>query len=244
MFENKNVPKHSSTLNQHDPTRYFTNKIPWKKLIKRWIQHSTDSLHNNWIEKISHMLVCEHPIATTIKCKPNFNCNYHFPTDLTPIGIPIGAIIYQIMVITIQIWSDSGRSRKYSTLLTLRLHTEKSFRNLIKSNRNQIVFTMHRLILTQKGIRLDPNQSENRKYNLISVWFKTISKRFFCVQKCERECIVNVNAHIKESYKVKSLWISWGSLTVIRPHASVMINLTTAASAREAKSTGIIVEGN
>ena len=29
------------------------------------------------------------------------------------------------------------------------IHTEKSFRNLIKSNRNQIVFTMHRLIRNQ-----------------------------------------------------------------------------------------------
>ena len=54
-------------------------------------------------------------------------------------------------------------------------HTEKSFRNLIKPTRNQIVFTMHRLIWNQRDIRLVPNQSENGKYNLISSWFNKIS---------------------------------------------------------------------
>ena len=49
--------------------------------------------------------------------------------------------------------------------------TQKSFRNLIKSNRNQIVFTIFRLIWNQTDVRLVPNQSANGKYNLISVWF-------------------------------------------------------------------------
>ena len=49
-------------------------------------------------------------------------------------------------------------------------YTEKSFRNLIKFNRNQIVFTIFRLIWNQTDtVRLVPNQSENSKYNLISV---------------------------------------------------------------------------
>ena len=48
------------------------------------------------------------------------------------------------------------------------LHTEKSFRNLIKSNRNQNVLTMHRFIRNQTDVRLVTNQSENGKYNLIS----------------------------------------------------------------------------
>ena len=48
------------------------------------------------------------------------------------------------------------------------VHTEKSFLNLIKSTRNQIVFTIFRLIWIQMDVRLDPNQSENGKYNLIS----------------------------------------------------------------------------
>ena len=47
-------------------------------------------------------------------------------------------------------------------------HTEKSFRNIIKSTRNQIVFTIFRLIWIQTDVRLDPNQSEIGKYNLIS----------------------------------------------------------------------------
>ena len=41
------------------------------------------------------------------------------------------------------------------------LHTEKSFRILIISNRNQIVFTIFRLFWNQTDVR----------YNLISVWF-------------------------------------------------------------------------
>ena len=47
-------------------------------------------------------------------------------------------------------------------------HTEKSFRNLIKSTRNQIPLTIFRLIWIQTDVRLVPNQSENGKYNLIS----------------------------------------------------------------------------
>ena len=43
------------------------------------------------------------------------------------------------------------------------------FRNLVKSTRNQIAFTIFRLICIQTDIvRLDPNQSENGKCNLIS----------------------------------------------------------------------------
>ena len=40
---------------------------------------------------------------------------------------------------------------------------EKSFRNRIESNRNQIVFTIFRLIWNQTDVRLVPNQSENGK---------------------------------------------------------------------------------
>ena len=65
--------------------------------------------------------------------------------------------------------------------LSERLHTEKSFRFLIKSTRNQILFTIFLLIRNQMYVRLDPNQSENGKYNLISVWFNKISKGFLGV---------------------------------------------------------------
>ena len=43
-------------------------------------------------------------------------------------------------------------------------------RNLIKWTRNQVIFTIFRLIWNQTDVRLDPNQSENGKYNLISDW--------------------------------------------------------------------------
>ena len=42
-------------------------------------------------------------------------------------------------------------------------HTEKCFRNLFKSNRNRIVFTMHWLIWYQTDVLLVPNQSEDVK---------------------------------------------------------------------------------
>ena len=48
------------------------------------------------------------------------------------------------------------------------IHREKSFRNLIKSNQNQIVFTIFRLIWNQTEVLFDPNQSKNGKYNPIS----------------------------------------------------------------------------
>ena len=62
-----------------------------------------------------------------------------------------------------------------------KIHTEKSFRNLIKSTWNQIVFTIFRLIWIQTDVRLDPNQSENGKYNLISDWLNKIKKKILCV---------------------------------------------------------------
>ena len=46
---------------------------------------------------------------------------------------------------------------------------EKSPRHFIKSKRNQIVFTIFRMIWNQTHIRLVPKQSENGKYNPISV---------------------------------------------------------------------------
>jgi len=52
---------------------------------------------------------------------------------------------------------------------SLALHTEKTFWNLVNSNLNHIVFTIFRLIWNQTDVHLDPNRSENGKYNLISV---------------------------------------------------------------------------
>ena len=62
------------------------------------------------------------------------------------------------------------------------LHTEKSLRNLIESNWNKIVVTILWLFWNQTDVSLVPNQSENGKYNLISVRFNKISKGFLCVR--------------------------------------------------------------
>ena len=42
-------------------------------------------------------------------------------------------------------------------IMKLLLDTEKYFRNLMKSTRNQIVFTIFRLIWNKTDVRLDPN---------------------------------------------------------------------------------------
>ena len=52
------------------------------------------------------------------------------------------------------------------------VHTEKSFRIRIKLNRNQIVFTLFRLIWIQTEVRLDPNQLVN------AIWIRVDLIRF------------------------------------------------------------------
>ena len=56
---------------------------------------------------------------------------------------------------------------------------EKYFRNLIKATRNQLVFTIYRLIWIQTDVRLDPNQSEDGVAQ-ISGCFNKISEIFLC----------------------------------------------------------------
>ena len=68
------------------------------------------------------------------------------------------------------------------------LHADKSFRNLIKSTRNQIVYTIFQLLWNRTDFRLIPNQLENGIYNLISVWFDNISKKFLCVLRGFSHC--------------------------------------------------------
>ena len=97
------------------------------------------------------------------------------------------------------------------------LHTEESFRNLVKSNRNQIVFTIFWLIKSQTDVRLFPNQSVHGKYNMISVWFNKIPKRFLCVhnQSIAHEarmyfsCLA-INMMISyDDADIKSIWPQW-----------------------------------
>ena len=61
------------------------------------------------------------------------------------------------------------------------LHTEKYFRNLVKSTWNHIVFTIFRLIWNQAQVRLVSNQSVHGKYNLIwdrfnKIWWARVGK--------------------------------------------------------------------
>ena len=88
-----------------------------------------------------------------------------------------------------------------SSQVVLYLYTKKFFRNLIKSNRNQIVFTIFRLIWNQSDDRLVPSQSVHGKYNLISVWFNQITKIFLCV--CMKRKIFLI------PFKYIGIWSQW-----------------------------------
>ena len=65
------------------------------------------------------------------------------------------------------------------------VHTDKSFRNLIKSNRNQIVITIFQWIWNQTNLCLVPNPSEM----VNTTWFQFDLRRFLkdssvCAGKC------------------------------------------------------------
>ena len=60
------------------------------------------------------------------------------------------------------------------------LHTQNSFRNLIKTNQNQIVFTIFPVWFGTANGQCPfavPNPSEKGKYNRISVWLNKISNK-------------------------------------------------------------------
>ena len=80
--------------------------------------------------------------------------------------------------------SLKGTRKKDLCVCVLEPDTEKL--NFIKSTRNLIVFTIIKFIWIQMDVRLDPNQSENGKYNLISSLFNTISKRDLSVYVSEK----------------------------------------------------------
>ena len=86
------------------------------------------------------------------------------------------------------------------------MHTEKAFRNLIKSTRNQIVFIIFRLILNQADVRLVPKQSENGNYNQISVWFNKISKMILCGYHLQKMILLEyelTNITTEVSYNIR-----------------------------------------
>ena len=97
-------------------------------------------------------------------------------------------------------WDISYSYMEY--FLCTAIRWEKSYRNLIKLNQNQIVFTTFRLIWNQMDVRLVPNQSENDKYNLISVWFNMIPKIFLCAMDLPER--VHLNKY-KTKHKEKQL---------------------------------------
>jgi len=93
----------------------------------------------------------------------------------------------------------------YSANNVFKVHTEKSYRNIKKSNRNQIGFRFEiqyyityyiffRVIWNQTDVRLVPNQSANSKYNLNSVWFIKISKRFLLCTGPQPKKILNCHS--------------------------------------------------
>ena len=80
------------------------------------------------------------------------------------------------------VWGQFGiqniKVYKVTHTRALHIHTEKSFRNHVKSNRYQIVCNILRFILNQTEFHFVSNQSENGRYNLISVHLTKIRRRF------------------------------------------------------------------
>ena len=52
---------------------------------------------------------------------------------------------------------------------------------LLNQTEIRLYLPIFQMIYNQEDIRLVPNQSENDKYNLVSVWFNKISKIYLCV---------------------------------------------------------------
>ena len=82
-------------------------------------------------------------------------------------------------------------------------------RSYINSERKNVWITSHlRLIWNQTDVQLIPNESENGRYNLISVWINTISKRFLCALdfRLINPCAVRVHS-IQMEVKVNTFWL-------------------------------------
>ena len=104
--------------------------------------------------------------------------------------IKLNASVKALIVLIYKVWRwlyfylpNNGdiKSSHEAQLIQSCMHKEKYFRNVVKSTRNQIVFTIFRLTWIQTDIHLDPSHSKNSNYNLISGWFNKISNRFLRV---------------------------------------------------------------
>ena len=92
------------------------------------------------------------------------------PRDASLSDSRIADVRFLFFDATVGFISCKVRHLKWSAFLFVvyRVHTEKYFQNLIRSNRNEIVFTIFRLIWNTNGhVRLDPNHLKDGKYNLI-----------------------------------------------------------------------------
>ena len=98
--------------------------------------------------------------------------------------------------------------------------------------------TILRLIWIQTDIRLDPNQSENDKYNLISGWLNKISKRFLCVGSTSSFYLcklLNIGelqfTYVSENSKKKKInFLKFTSLFVFLPSQSSLPYLSVVVA--------------
>ena len=146
-------------------------------------------MYSVW-RKIRYLIWCECQTKHTMKIQ---SWSYIHPCPFREavndafagmVYICIYALMYNVYVLMYKHWCICIDVHIDAVFLW-GVHTEKSFRNVFKSNRNQIVFT---IFLDWFGTASGhspffvPNQSENGKYNLILVRLNTISKRFLCVR--------------------------------------------------------------
>ena len=77
--------------------------------------------------------------------------------------------------------SCSTLTLKLHRTIDVVVHKEKSFWNLVNSNRIFIVITIFRCIQLKSEFRLVLNLSENGNYRPALVWINKIPKQFLCL---------------------------------------------------------------
>ena len=131
--------------------------------------------------------VLNNRFCSTIMLKIRGNCqDFVCPINIVSrlyIYIYIYIKIYYCLVYLHYFPTSSGNNILNNHVNFVSKNTNEYFWNLVKTNRNQIGFTIFWLIISnQTDIRLVPNLSENDKYDRIFlVWFNKIPKIFLCV---------------------------------------------------------------
>ena len=142
--------------------------------------------HNkNWLEPVDIITQSlYHVFITMSQASATWNYSTKSCMKACYTKVLISLIVLHVVLLYCMAWCHNKNWIDPLDIITQslhRVHTGKYFRNLIKSTWNQFVSTIFRLIWIQSDVRLNPNQSWNGKYNLISGWLNKILEMFLCI---------------------------------------------------------------